>query len=235
MARPRSITDARLLDAAGAVIGRRGPGFTLAEVAKEAGVAVGTVAQRFGSKHGLLVAMVTTAIASLGPGLREAAGASLGPRLQEAAAGACPGSGVREAAAGAEDPALAAVRALVSWYAPLGDPVSAPNHLAQLGSDLADERLRGLMGEFYTAMEAEVAALLAKADLPSGPPAAQAARILTAVADGTALHWSASPTGDFGTRLEADLLAVLDAWRPGIATPASKHPGIATPTSKGIS
>jgi AcrR family transcriptional regulator len=234
MARPRSITDERLLDAAGAVIGRRGPGFTLAEVAKEAGVAVGTVAQRFGSKHGLLVAMVTTAIASLGPGLREAAGASLGPRLQETA-GACPGSGVREAAAGAEDPALTAVRALVSWYAPLGDPVSAPNHLAQLGSDLADERLRGLMGEFYTAMEAEVAALLDKADLPSGPPAAQAARILTAVADGTALHWSASPTGDFGTRLEADLLAVLDAWRPGIATPASKRPGIATPTSKGIS
>lgn len=57
MARPRSITDERLLAAAETVIGRCGPGFTLAQVAAEAGVAVGTAGQRFGSKAGLLQAL----------------------------------------------------------------------------------------------------------------------------------------------------------------------------------
>src|SRR3954463_12933808 len=62
MARPREITDERLLDAAAGRISRLGPGFTLADVAAEARVAVGTVAQRFGSKHGLLVAMTKGAV-----------------------------------------------------------------------------------------------------------------------------------------------------------------------------
>ena len=57
MARPRKISDERMVQAAGAVIERLGPSFTLADVAKEAGIAAGTLVQRFGSKHGLLVAM----------------------------------------------------------------------------------------------------------------------------------------------------------------------------------
>ncbi|WP_039739186.1 TetR family transcriptional regulator, partial [Saccharomonospora halophila] len=57
MGRPRRISAERLLEAAGAVIGRVGPGFTLAAVAEEAGVSVGSVAGRFGSRHGLLVAL----------------------------------------------------------------------------------------------------------------------------------------------------------------------------------
>ena len=57
MARPRKHTDEAIIAAAGRVIGRSGPGFTLAEVAAEAGVAAGTLVHRFGSKHGLLVAM----------------------------------------------------------------------------------------------------------------------------------------------------------------------------------
>jgi AcrR family transcriptional regulator len=156
-------------------------------VAKEAGVAVGTVAQRFGSKHGLLVALTTTAIEAVRTDLREAV-------------------------TGLDDHGHAAVHALVEWYRPLGDSATAPNNLAQLGFDLADERLRGLMGEFYAAMESEVAELLSGADLPSGPPTQVAARILTAIADGTALHWSTNPAGEFCERLEADLSAVLDGW-----------------------
>jgi AcrR family transcriptional regulator len=186
MARPRQITDERLLDAAAAAISRLGPGFTLADVAAEARVAVGTVAQRFGSKHGLLVAMTKAAIESMRG------------RMRVSSHG---------------DPVDAVVHAIVTAYAPLDDADTAANNLAQLAVDLADEELRRLMAEFYSVMEAEVAALLEAADLPGAPPPPTAARTLTALADGTAIHWSARPQGGLEERLRTDLSAVLDGWR----------------------
>lgn len=191
MARPRHITDERLLSAAAVAISRLGPSFTLADIAAEARVAVGTVAQRFGSKHGLLVAMTTAAIGSMRGQMR----------MTEQD----------------DDPVGAVVQALLSAYAPLDDPRTAANNLAQLAADLADDELRGLMAEFYAVMEAEVAVLITQAVdvglLPGAPPPSQAARILTALADGTALHWSAQPAGRLGERLRDDLSAVLDGWR----------------------
>src|ERR1044072_7776240 len=53
------MTDDEVMAACGRAIGAYGPGFTLAQVAAEAGVAVGTVSGRFGSKHGLMLAMMT--------------------------------------------------------------------------------------------------------------------------------------------------------------------------------
>jgi AcrR family transcriptional regulator len=193
MARPRHITDERLLTAAGRVVSRLGPAFTLADVASEAEVAVGTVAQRFGSKHGLLVAMTRTAI----DGMR---GQMRGPVPDDGGADAV-------------------VRVLVAAYAPLDDSATAANNLAQLAADLADEELRGLMAEFYAVMEAEVTALirLAAGALPGAPPAPVAARILTAVADGTAIHWSARPEGGLCDRMRADLAAVVAGWRVPVA------------------
>lgn len=189
MARPREITDERLLDAAAVSISRLGPGFTLADVATEARVAVGTVAQRFGSKHGLLVAMTTGAIDGMRDGFRGAV------------------DGV--------DPVEAPVQALVHAYAPLDDSVTAANNLAQLAGDLADEELRGLMAEFYAVMEAEVTTLVERAGLAGAPPAPVAARILTAIADGTAIHWSARPQGGLCDRLRDDLTTVIAGWRRG--------------------
>jgi len=59
MSRPRTKTDAAVLGAAAEVIARLGPGnFTLADIAKEAGLAPATLIQRFGSKHGLILALV---------------------------------------------------------------------------------------------------------------------------------------------------------------------------------
>ncbi|MEV4195286.1 helix-turn-helix domain-containing protein, partial [Streptomyces toxytricini] len=56
MARPRGVEDAVILRAAVDVIGRSGPGgLTLAAVAREVGLVPGTLAQRFGSKRGLLL------------------------------------------------------------------------------------------------------------------------------------------------------------------------------------
>lgn len=190
MARPRQITDERLLGAAAAAISRLGPGFTLADVAAEARVAVGTVAGRFGSKHGLLVAMTRGAIEAI--------------------------RGQMRVSDGDGDPLQATVRALVDAYAPLDDPATAANNLAQLAFDLADDELRRLMAEFYAVMEAEVAALVEEAVAAGGlrgaPTAAQAARILTAIADGTAVHWSARPDGALAERLRDDLSVVLSGW-----------------------
>ncbi|GAA4634327.1 TetR/AcrR family transcriptional regulator [Actinoallomurus vinaceus] len=191
MARPRKITDERLLAAAGVAISRLGPGFTLADVAREAGVAVGTVAQRFTSKHGLLVAMSRTAV----EGTRQ---------------------GMRAAAKEAGDPVTAVIDVLIGTFAPLDDPETAANNLAQLAVDLADEELRGLLAELYAVLEEGLVPLLDQAvregRLPGAPPVPVAARILTAVADGAALHWSARPAGGLCDRMRADLGAVLAGW-----------------------
>ncbi|MCO6010864.1 TetR family transcriptional regulator [Actinoallomurus purpureus] len=194
MARPRKFTDEHLLDAAGVAIGRLGPGFTLADVAREAGVAVGTLAQRFGSKHGLLAAMTRTAVTST----RE---------------------GVRTASATADDPVAAVIDVLVETFAALDDPARAANNLAQLAVDLADEELRGLLAELHAALEEGLVPLLDRAvgegRLPGAPPAPVAARVLAAIADGTALHWSARPVGGLRDRMRTDLGAVLTGWCHG--------------------
>ena len=161
----------------------------MADVAGEAQVAVGTLAQRFGSKHGLLAAMSRAAIDGIRGQMRGSVPDAEGPD--------------------------AVVHVLVAAYAPLDDSATAANNLAQLAADLADDELRGLMAEFYAVMEAEVAVLirLAAGELPGAPPAPVAARILTAVADGTAIHWSARPEGGLCDRMRADLAAVVAGWR----------------------
>ncbi len=185
MARPRTISDDALVEAAGTVIGRRGPAFTLADVAAEAGVAAGTLIARFGSKRGLLLAV------------SRASRARAAARARQAGAGA---AAVREALlAGAEG---------------LEDPVAAPNHLAQLGVDLADPELRAALVADRRARRAQLRRLLGAADdLPRAPSPGRAADVLTAVLDGTLLAWSLAPRGALRARLRRDVNAVLDGWR----------------------
>jgi AcrR family transcriptional regulator len=71
VARPRTITDERILAAVAAVIDRRGPEFTVADVAAEAGVSVGAVAKRFGSKSGLLQALTRAGTEEVARRMRE--------------------------------------------------------------------------------------------------------------------------------------------------------------------
>lgn len=189
VARPRSIEDERLLTAASAVIGRRGPGFTVADVAAEAGVSVGTVARRFGSKSGLLQALTRQVTAAVER------------RMAEAARGADPAAGLRAA--------------LLTWFADLTDPVEAGNHLAQLGVDLIDPELRALLAELHAATERAVLALVREVDLPGGPPPERAARVLTGLLFGVSMDWSVRPRGELADRLAEDVDAVLTAWRKG--------------------
>jgi len=189
VARPRSITDERLLAAAETVIGRCGPGFTLAQVAAEAGVAVGTVGQRFGSKAGLLQALSRRATVRAVEQMRAYADA-------------------------ADDPVVGLRSAAVSVYAVLGDAEEAANHLGQLGVDIGDPGLRALLGEHYTAVETELRRLVRAAApaLPHAPSVPRAARALLAVINGVSIDWSIRPQGRLADRLTEDVNAVLAAW-----------------------
>ncbi|WP_370969681.1 TetR/AcrR family transcriptional regulator [Amycolatopsis sp. cg9] len=190
MARPRSITDERLLSAAETVIGHCGPGFTLAQVAAEAGVSVGTVAQRFGSKSGLLQAMSRRATRRAVEQMRECA-----ERVPD------PVDGLRAAA--------------VAVYAVLGDAEEAANHLGQLGVDIGDPVLRSLLGEHFTAVEEELRRLVLAAapSLPHAPSVPRAARAVLGVINGVSIDWSIRPHGRLADRLAEDVDAVLSAWR----------------------
>ena len=67
MSRTRTKPDAAVLEAAHRVIARLGPAqFTLADVAKETGLAPATLIQRFGSKRGLLLALAKIAAEGAG-------------------------------------------------------------------------------------------------------------------------------------------------------------------------
>ncbi|GAA1267816.1 TetR/AcrR family transcriptional regulator [Saccharothrix xinjiangensis] len=187
MPRPRTITDERLLAATAQVIGRRGPGFTLAEVAAEAGVSVGTVAQRFGSKNGLLQALTRQTSAEQVARMR--------------------------AAADVPDPVEGLRAALLTWLAGMTDPDEAHNHLAQLGVDLIDPELRALLADLYEATGRTVLELTRRADLPRAPSPERAARVLTALLYGVSMDWSVRPRGALADRLVEDLDAVLDSWK----------------------
>lgn len=174
--------------ACGRAIGHYGPGFTLAQVAAEAGVAVGTVSGRFGSKHALLLAMLTAGTADL-------------ERRMLAAA------------ARHDDPDAAILAAVLVTAEGLTDPATAPQHLAQLGADLADPLLRNGFADLRAVVHRVLRRLLAAAALPGAPTPARAARIVAALAHGTLQDWALRPSGSLTHRLRADVDAVLSAWR----------------------
>ena len=64
--RPRTVTDEEILGATHRAISALGPAkITLADVAREAGLSAATLVQRFGSKRGLLLALVSSGVDSV--------------------------------------------------------------------------------------------------------------------------------------------------------------------------
>ncbi|MBM7770959.1 AcrR family transcriptional regulator [Actinokineospora baliensis] len=189
MARPKTISDQRVLDAAHRVIGRVGPGFTLAQVAEEAQVSVGTVATRFGSKDRLVRAVFDNATAEVAVTMRT----------------------VAEAHA---DPVAALRAAAVGTFLSLGDASTAANHLGQLGHDLIDPVLRGKLATHFEVIRAELARAFDRAagQLPGAPRAEVAVRVLLSLVNGVSIDWSVRPHGTLADRLGEDVDAVLGAW-----------------------
>jgi len=197
MPRKKRLTDAAVLTAAGRVFGRIGPArFTLADVAKEAGLAPATLVQRFGSKRALMLAFAEHA-------------ASLARQPFEQA---------RKRVA---EP-LGALRAalLIASRATKGRQ-ELTHSLAFLLEDLADEELRAHAARHARWTEASIRELLDSAveqgELASHDTA-RLARALQAAWNGALIQWAIRGRGSLGAWISAvvDTLLeplVLDARR----------------------
>jgi AcrR family transcriptional regulator len=131
MARPKSKSDEEVMAATMRAVARHGvSALTLAHVAAEAGLAPSTLAERYGSKRGLLLAAAKSAA-------RSAAEAS-------------------PAAAPAETPRAAAVEYLVSLARHVGDRRAFAHHLAFLELDVADPEFRAAAADHVAAVLARL-------------------------------------------------------------------------------
>jgi len=190
--RPRSLPDSEILLAATRVIQRLGPSrLTLADVAREVGLAPATLMQRFGSKRGLLLAV--------------------------AGQGA---SGVREQFAAIRARSRSPLRAIQEvarcMAAMAKTPEALANHLAFLEMDLADRDFHRLALAHARQFRAELRSLLDEA-IRAGElrpfPSARLADAVQAVIGGSLLNWAVHRNGEAATRILADLETLLRPYR----------------------
>lgn len=190
--RPRGIDDAVILQRAANVIGRVGPAkLTLAAVAAEAGIAPATLIQRFGSKHGLLVAMAERSAQDAEAAVE---------RLRE-----------RHSAP------LSALEALaVESMAPMTTPETFANHLAFLCMDLTDPQLHEHALAIHRTQRAAIRSLLneavAQADLQAETDTTVLAGSIQAIIAGAGLSWALDRQGTLPQRLRGEIRALLSPY-----------------------
>jgi AcrR family transcriptional regulator len=183
--RPRIRSDDELLDATVRAIGGVGPHrLTLADVAREAGVAPATLVQRFGSKRALLLA--------------------LSGRAAGRATAAFPPAG--------DDPLGALADGLVALGAPVQDPQAFANHLAFLQLDVADPELRAHAADHARAVRRAIRRLLdaavAAGQLDRCDTAALAGAV-HAIRQGALIDWALDRRGTPAARVRGALRALL--------------------------
>ncbi|MFD4240975.1 TetR/AcrR family transcriptional regulator [Streptomyces sp. NPDC058525] len=194
MGRPRGVEDEVILRAAAQVMGRVGPGgLTLAAVAGEVGLVPGTLVQRFGSKHGLLLALADRSEKEA----REMTG-----RVRRS-----------------HDSALAALAALtVESTAAMATPESFAHHLAFLCVDLVDPQLYERALAIHRTQQQGVEELLREAagagELRAATDAVALARTVQAVIAGAGLTWALEREGTLEQRLRQELDAALSPHLP---------------------
>ncbi len=192
--RPRLKSDAEILAATARAIERVGPiRLTLADVGEEAGMAPATLLQRFGSKRGLLLALVRTS-----------------------------SSGVQEEFARfrAENASpLAVIDAIAKCMATMArTPESLVNHLAFLEIDLADPEFRRFALAHARAFHKELRKVLDEAvragELRSSSTR-RLARAIQAMIGGSLLGWAIYREGKAPAWIAADLEVLLGPYRTG--------------------
>ena len=190
--RPRTVSDAQILEAAGRVIGRLGPSrFTLADVAADVGLAAATLVQRFGSKRGLMLALAASAVDSVDACFAAIRAAHRSP--------------------------LAALRAAATHMASMVEsPESLANHLAFLQLDLSDPEFHAHALANHRRTEAGYRALLDDA-VAAGEltpvDTARLARAVSAVGGGSLIAWAIVREGAVAAFVRADVDTLLAAYR----------------------
>jgi len=194
LGRPRTATDAQVLAGAARAIARVGPArLTLAEVGREVGLAPATVLQRFGSKRGLMLALVRHST------LTAADGFSVPAKNGHP------------------------VRALIDGMADRTEgltPVALSNHLAFLQMDLADPEFRQLAGEHARAVREQIQICLdaaVAAGQLSTKDTARLARSVQVAYNGAVLSWALEPEGRLDDRVRQEIETTLAAFCTGCA------------------
>ena len=195
--RPRTVSDATIIEATARMISRVGPGrLTLADVGGEVGLAPATLLQRFGSKRGLLLALVEQSVQSV-----DARFAS-----------------VRAACTSALAAAIAAAGEMAEH---VRTPEELANNLAFFQIDLSDPDFHGLALEHSRRVRAGYEALLGEAivggELIECDTAALASA-LQAVGSGSLLNWAIHRDGSVASWVRADLETLIAPYRVEVAT-----------------
>ena len=190
--RPRETSDAQILAAAARVMQRRSPTqLTLADIAEEAGVVPATLIQRFGTKRGLLLAMCSTAPASM-PQVFAAGRAKYDSSLK----------------------ALVELYAEGTSFAPT--PEAMANGLAYLQIDLTDPDFYAITLAQFRAIRNETKKLLDEAvaarELRKCDTAALA-RLIQHVNGGAMLAWAVYRQGSVASWVRRELEALLLPYR----------------------
>jgi AcrR family transcriptional regulator len=195
MPRPRTATDASILEATYRVVARLGPGrLTLADVGREVGLAPATLVQRFGSKRGLLLALARAGAESVGECF----------------------AALRAAYPSPLEGLIAAATEMTRHTA---TPEELANGLAFLQMDVSDPDFRALALASSRKVHAGYAALIGEA-VAAGElapcDAPRLARAVAAVSGGSLIAWAIHREGSAEDWVRADLAALLDPYRaPG--------------------
>jgi AcrR family transcriptional regulator len=191
--RPRKVSDEEVYAAAYRAMQRLGPGeLTLAEIAAEAGVTAGALAQRFGSKRALLLALSEGAASSAGELVRGLRATHRSP--------------------------LGAVRAYAECMAGLASsPAALARNLAYLQIDLADPDFRAQLAAQGRATREALRELLDEAvaagELARGTDTRALVGTVEVALNGALFTWAFYQEGKAARFVRAAVDAVLAPYR----------------------
>jgi AcrR family transcriptional regulator len=192
--RPRKVSDQEVFAAAYRAMQRLGPGeLTLAQIGAEAGVTAGALAQRFGSKRALLLALAEGAAASAGDLVRGIRAAHRSP--------------------------LAGLRAYAECLAQLASsPAVLARNLAYLQIDLTDPEFRAQLARQGHATREGLLDLLQEAvasgELVRGTDPRELVRTIEVALNGALFTWACYQEGTAARFLRRAVDAVLAPYLP---------------------
>lgn len=188
--RPRTVEDGAIFHVVSEVISREGPnGLTLAAIGKGVGISAPGLAQRFGSKRGLLLAF-----AGRGSGVV--------------------GAAFDTATTSNRSPTRALLAALTSLAEPIRTRESLANNLAFLQMDLVDPDFRAHAVEQSRELRRLISSLLdhavANGELTSDTNVPALSKTVYTTYNGALITWAIDGRGALGSWLRASLEAVIE-------------------------